>query len=116
MDQVIAMAGELRVRLVLPLVDQWDWVGVRGAGHSSRFVWNGGGFDFILKKSHLVTPFRNYHIRPTQGIKSFARFRGFGNNLEDHFFTDARVRADFLVRSMFWWPWTRLVLAYRSTD
>lgn len=33
-----------------------------------------------------------------QGIKSFARARSFTNNLEDHFWTDARVRADFLVR------------------
>jgi hypothetical protein len=100
MDQVIAIAGELRVRLVLPFVDQWDWVGVRGAGHSSRFVLNGGG-SIVPFTRNLRTPFRHYRIRPTQGIKSFARFRGFGNNLEDHFFTDARVRADFLVRPMF---------------
>lgn len=68
MDQVIALAGELRVQLVLPFVDQWDWVG---------------------------------------GIKSFARFRGFCNNLEDHFWTDAQVRADFLVRPPRWnaWAW-----------
>lgn len=30
MDQLIVTAGELRVRLVLPFVDQWEWVGVRG--------------------------------------------------------------------------------------
>jgi len=29
MDQVLATARELGVRLVLPFVDQWEWVGVR---------------------------------------------------------------------------------------
>lgn len=30
LDQVLATARELGVRIILPLIDQWDWVGVRG--------------------------------------------------------------------------------------
>lgn len=30
LDRVLATARELGVRVVLPFVDQWDWVGVRG--------------------------------------------------------------------------------------
>lgn len=95
LDQVIALAGEMGIRLVLPFVDQWDWVGVR---YVSTYPIHMRPI-YIYWTSGDDSPIIYVYIHP-QGIKSFARFRGFTNNLEDHFWTDARVRADFMVRGL----------------
>lgn len=105
LDQVIALAGEMGIRLVLPFIDQWDWVGVRFV---STYPTHMRPIDIYLTSGD-DSPIICVYMHP-QGIKSFARFRGFTNNLEDHFWTDARVRADFMVRgTMDGWVWIESV-------
>jgi hypothetical protein len=52
MDQVLVTARELGVRIVLPFVDQWEWVGVR-----PRHVHH----------HHIYSIMRRVRIRPVSG-------------------------------------------------
>ena len=58
LDQALAIARELRIRLIIPFVDQWQWVGgiesyARFRGHTEALVekfWN----DDVIRRDFQV--------------------------------------------------------------